>query len=141
AAPQPAPEPPSRPAGFYCSLVCLLCMKWVRSDPVLCNIAATCHPDAIVLLYVVKKPLQPGEPSGPPNKATVQPHRHHAGRMGAFCVKHIEGVAQVTKKLLCRMKPLRGGKTHIVGIERIGHNKVRLPGSVATRNRCPKRQV
>ena len=46
--------------------------------PMLCDIHAAADPDLMVLLYVVKKPLQRGEPARPPGQPAVQANRHHS---------------------------------------------------------------
>ena len=50
------------------------------------------------------------------------------GAFLALGVEHVEGVLQVREELLAGVEPLRRGEAHVVGIERVGHDQVRLRG-------------
>jgi hypothetical protein len=53
-------------------------------------------------------------------------------------IQHIKTVFQVGIKLLGGIKPLRGRKAHVVGIQRIRHNQVRFAGAIAARHFGPE---
>ena len=67
----------------------------------------------------------------------MQPHRHHLGiARHPFRIERIESIAQIGIELVTRIEPLRGGKPHIVTIQRIGDDQL-----VAPRNLCPVWQI
>ena len=55
----------------------------------------------------------------------MQPDRHHLGlSCYALGIERIETVFEIGEKLVPGIKALRGGKTHIIGIEGIGHHQL-----------------
>ena len=92
----------------------------------LCDIHAAADPDLMVLLYVVKKPLQRGEPARPPGQPAVQANRHHSWDFFTFLIEHIKRVFQVIEKLLAGVEALRCDEAHIVGVETVRHYQLGL---------------
>ncbi len=55
----------------------------------------------------------------------MQADRHHFRRAGpAFGEKDVEGIAQIDEKLIAGIETLGRGETHVVGVERIGDDKL-----------------
>ena len=67
--------------------------------------------------------------------------RHHLRRLAPLFVQHVKAIFEVGIKLLRGIEALRGGKTHVVGIEGIGHDQVRPARTVGARHLDPKRQI
>ena len=66
---------------------------------------------------------------------------HHLRRAFPLFVQHVKAVLQVGIELLGGVKPLRGGEAHVVGIQRIRHDQVRLAGAVAAGHFRPEGQI
>src|SRR5690625_6620005 len=92
--------------------------------PVPSNIDAPCHPHTVMGLDMIKKTLQRAEAAGAAKQPAVHPHREHLGRLLAFGIEHIEGVAQISKEMLRSVEALRRGEAHIVAVQGIRHNQV-----------------
>src|ERR1700691_72407 len=99
------------------------------SDPVARNIDAAADPDALVLQYVVEKALQCGDSSWSADQAAVQSDRQHLRCVISvritFPIQGIERRLQVIEELAGAVETLRGGKPHVVAIERVGYYQVR----------------
>src|SRR5690554_4986052 len=109
--------------------------------PVPRDIDTATDPHLFVALHIVKKTLQGRESPWPADKSAMQADRHHFGRAFTFSVKHIERVFEVGVKMVAGVKPLWRSETHIVAIERIGHDQVRLARAVGCLDGCPERQI
>src|SRR3546814_16892344 len=107
----------------------------------MCNGSARRDPDAIVPLDVVQKPLQGGETAWTPDQAAVQSYRHHLGGMFALGVEDVEGIFQIGVELVTAVDALCRGKTHVVGVEGIGHDQMRPDDAVRKIDGYPERQV
>ena len=56
----------------------------------------------------------------------MQPYAHHFGSGFALRIEQIEGISQIGKKLVARVKPLSRSKSHIVVVERVWNHQMRL---------------
>ncbi|MOA39965.1 hypothetical protein D3C78_1617880 [compost metagenome] len=65
--------------------------------------------------------------------------RQHLWRLCPFGVQHVEAVFQIGKELLAGVKPLWRGKAHIVGLEGIGYDQVRLCFTIGALHLGPER--
>ncbi len=93
--------------------------------PMLCNLDAARGPDAVKALDIFNKFPQSLHAAGAPNQTAMQTNRHHFGlTCNTFGVKRIKAVFQIIVKLITCIKALRGGKTHVVGIQRVGDNQL-----------------
>ena len=89
------------------------------------NVDPAGEPDAFVRFCICEKFLQPGEFARPPDQPVVQPDREHLGAaVAAFGVKRVEAVFQILIELLARDVAGCGGKTHIIGFERVGDHQL-----------------
>ena len=61
--------------------------------------------------------------SGPANQPAVQPDRHHPR---AFGIQDVEAVAQVIEELRAGTKTLWRGEAHVVRVQRVRHDELRL---------------
>src|SRR4051794_40742186 len=94
--------------------------------PVLRDLQPRRHPDALVLSDVVEKALQGRGTAGPADHPAMQADRHHFRRGLALGVEDVKTVLEIGEELLAAAEPLRVDKTHVVGIERIGNDQMRL---------------
>ena len=99
----------------------ILALVGVGLDPMVGDGRAGGEPDACMALRIVNEATQSCGAAWSANKAAVQADRHHAP---ALCIEHVETVFEVIKKLIARIKALRGCKSHIIGVQRIGHNQL-----------------
>ena len=98
----------------------------MRRLPVAGDVDAAAQPHAALGLHVIEKPRQRRRPSRAADEPAVEADRHHLRRTGApLLVEQVEAVLEVGEELVARVEPLRGGKAHVVGIERVGHDQVR----------------
>ena len=124
----------------------------MRRDPVPRDVDATRNPDAVVPLHVVEETRERRDPSRAPDEPAMQADRQHLRRVEAariaFAVERVERVAQVREELLAAVESLRRREAHVVGVERIRHDEMRLApsrrrrrSSTADRRRsCPRRR-
>ena len=68
----------------------------------------------------------------------MQADGEHFRGGGAFFVEHVEGVLQVLEELLAAVEALDLGEAHVVGVQGVGDDQVRLAGRVV---RFPVGQV
>ena len=59
----------------------------------------------------------------------MQTDRHHFGGPPAFGPEHVEGIPQIREELIAVTEALRIDEAHVIGIERIGDDQMRLLGS------------
>src|SRR5690625_4631642 len=91
--------------------------------PVARYVGTTGDPHPVMLLDVVQKTLQRRKATGPADQARMQAYRQHGGTVASFRIQHIKSVFQVGEELLAGVETLWRGKTHVVGITRIGHHQ------------------
>ena len=94
-----------------------------------------------MLLHIIQEPLQRPKTPRTPEQAAVHADGHHFWRAFPLLVQHVKAVLQVRIKLLGGIKPLRGRKAHVVRIQRIRHDQVRLAGAVAAGHFRPEGQI
>ena len=109
--------------------------------PVVGNLLTSADPNLVVLLHIIEETLQRAEAARAPQQAAVHPDGHHLRRAGPLGVQHVEAVFQIGVKLLGSIEPLGGGKAHIVGVEGIRYDQVRLTRPVAAGHLAPERQI
>src|SRR5690554_2551521 len=109
--------------------------------PVPGNIDAPCHPHTVMGLDMIKKTLQRAEAAGAAKQPAVHPHREHLGRLLAFGIEHIEGIAQISKEMLGSVEALGRGEAHIVAIQGVRHDQVVMFDPLAIGRTGPERQV
>ncbi|AIM20687.1 amidohydrolase [Serratia sp. SCBI] len=109
--------------------------------PVVRYLLPRTDPHPFVLLDIIEKTLQRAKTPRPAQQTTVHPHRHHLRRLLALSVQHVEAVFQIGVKLLGGIKPLSGGETHVVGVQRVRNDQVRPTAAVAARHFAPERQI
>ena len=94
---------------------------------------------------MVEKALQPAQAAGPAEEPAVHADAQHLRPVErlrvAFGVEHVEGVAQVGEELLAGVEALRRGETHVVRVERVGHDEPLQHAAVAALDRHVERQV
>src|SRR6476646_9436717 len=112
----------SRGAGLR-SLIPSLLIRMVL-QPVARDVDAPGDPD-LLAAHVLEKALERGEPPGPADEPAVQADRHHARHAVAFLVEDVEGVLEIGEELVARVESLGGGETHVVRVQRIGHDELR----------------
>ena len=88
------------------------------------DVDAPANPDALVLLDRIEEAHERSETPGPTDETAMKADRHHLRRVRAFGMKDIETVAEICKELIARIEALRCGKTHVVGVERVGDNEM-----------------
>ena len=93
--------------------------------PVARYIDPTAEPDTIVSLGIIEKPGQRGGTARAARKTAMQPDREHLGRALPLGIEQIEAIAQIGEELVARIEALRCGKSHVVGVKRIGNDKMR----------------
>ena len=97
----------------------------VRSSAARCRRGG--DPDPVVRLDVVEEARQRGDAPRPADEAAVQADRQHLRRRSAALgVQHVEGVAQVGEELVPAVEALGGREAHVVGVERVRDDEVRL---------------
>src|SRR6185312_881273 len=94
--------------------------------PVPRDIDATTHPYIVVPLDVVEEARQRGGARRTPGDAAMQADRQHLRALRAFGIQHVESVFQITEKLLATVETLRRDIAHVVGVERVRHDELRL---------------
>ena len=57
----------------------------------------------------------------------MQPDRHHLRRGFSFAVEHVERILQVVEESLARREPRRDRELHVVVVERVRDDEMRLP--------------
>src|SRR5688572_18227489 len=115
----------SRSGGFRSSNSSAMGMML---QPVARDVDAAGDP-GLLAPHILDEPLERGEAAGPADHAAVQSHRHHPPALG---VEDIERILQVAEEIVAAVEALRGGEPHVVGVERIRHDELRLsmPGVV-----------
>ena len=94
--------------------------------PMLRDLQPGRHPDALVLSDVIEEAHQRSGAAGTADDPAMQADRHHLRRGFAFPVKDVKAVLQIGEEFIAAAKPLRIHKAHVVGIERIGNDQMRL---------------
>jgi hypothetical protein len=61
------------------------------------------NPYPIMIAHMIDETGEAGDSSRPAYQSAMQRHCHHLGMIGAFGIEPIEGVAQIGKKLVCRL--------------------------------------
>ena len=85
-------------------------------------------PDALDPADVFYKSFQRLNTPRTPDQAAVQTDRHHLGiTRRTFRIESVESIAQVGIELVSRIEALRGGKPHVVAIQRIGDDQLVAP--------------
>ena len=97
-------------------------------DPVARDVDAPRDPDIVVRLHIVDEARAPrcgrgGRSAGNAGRSTAS--SAHRDRGITFRVQHVEGVLQVRVELLAAVETLRRDETHVVGVERVGHDQQR----------------
>src|SRR6266850_6002926 len=106
-----------RGAGFICSAMRMM------FQPVPRDIDAPRDPQLRLFARIAQKAFQRREPPGPAAEAAMQPDRHHAPALG---MKNVQRVLQVIEELLAGIEALRRREAHVVGVERIRNDELRL---------------
>ena len=105
--------------------------------PVMRNINAACKPHIRMGFCIFHKPTQGRHATGTTDQTAMQPDGHHFGRSRLpLGIKRIKRILEVIEKLVARVEPLRRGKAHIIGIQRIGYDQL-----IAPLNRHPIGQI
>ena len=93
--------------------------------PVPRDVDTATHPDLVFAQHVIQKSGQCGGAARPPGQTTVQSYGHHLRLRIPFSIEGIEGIAQVSEKLIATVESLVGGETHIVVVQSIGNDQMR----------------
>ena len=96
-------------------------------SPMVGDVKAATEPHPFVALHIIEEAGQGCRTPGAPDEATVQTDRHHFGGGFALGIEDVEAIFQVGEELIATIKPLVGSKSHVVGIQRIRNDQVRLP--------------
>ena len=97
------------------------------AGPVLRDVDAAGPPDVIMALCVIQEALDGHHPPWAAGKPAMQPDGQHLGPPGSpFCIEHVETVLEILVEMLARVKALRGCEPHIIGIQRVGHDQLRV---------------
>src|SRR6056297_1035872 len=93
--------------------------------PMLGDIDAPWAPDPLESLNIGDEPLQPRQLAGAPDQTAMQADTQHLGRARLpLGIEHVETVLEILKKLLARDIARRGGKTHVIGLQRVGNDQL-----------------
>src|SRR4051812_39103484 len=133
------PGPISRRGAGLSSLIASSCMGMVL-QPVARDVDAPRDPD-LLAAHILEKALERREAPGTADEPAVQAHRHHARRAVAFLVEDVEGVFEISVELLARVESLRGGKAHVVRVQGIGHDELRLAAFIPVSRVVPREVV
>ena len=95
-------------------------------SPMVGDVKAATEPYPFVALYIIEEAGQGCRASGTPDEATVQTDRHHFGSGFTLGIEDVEAILQVGEKLIAAIKPLVGGESHVVGVQRIRNDQVWL---------------
>src|SRR5437764_6669198 len=90
------------------------------------DVDAAREPDALMPGGVVDKAFERGGAARPPGEATMQPDRHHARPRLALAIENVEAVLQIGEELITRVEALRRREAHVVRVEGIGDDQLRL---------------
>ena len=111
--------------------------RTVRTD-------ASRDPDVLVSLHVIDEARERRCAAGATDDATVQADRLHPGCVKAsriaFGIERVQRVAQVREELLAAVEPLRSHEAHVVRVEGVRHDQMRLQ-SFGCRDDGPVRKV
>lgn len=91
--------------------------------PVTRNVETCGNPRILMGFHMVQKTLQGECARGTSGETAMQANRHHAP---PFLIQHIERIPQVAEELLAFRKPVQRDELHVVHIEGVGHNQLRL---------------
>src|SRR2546423_1928597 len=94
-------------------------------QPVTSDVDAAGEPH-LLAAHVFQELLERFQAAGPADQPAVQAHGHHARHSVALVVEHVKGVLEIRKEMVSAIEALRGGKAHVVRIERVGHDELRL---------------
>ena len=87
------------------------------------------EPDTVMALGIIDKAADGHDSPRPPCQPAMQANIHHFCRsIQAFGIKTIECIFQISEKLIASVKPLGGGKPHIIGIKRVRHHQLLAMG-------------
>src|SRR5687768_3184958 len=106
----------SRGAGFRSSTMRMVLQPEAR------DVDAPRHP-CLLSPDVLEKAFQRCEAARASDEPAVQADRHHPALFG---VEHVEGILQIGKEVVAGIEALRSGEAHVVRIERVGHDELRL---------------
>src|SRR6516162_1189905 len=98
-------------------------------DPVTRNLDTRGDPNPLSPCDIIEKSFERRRAAGSPGQTTMQTDRHHAGTAVALAIEHIKGVLQIGKELVAGVEPLRGGEPHVVRVESVGYDQLRLAGA------------
>ena len=91
------------------------------------NVDAAGEPDLVMALHVIDEPGKGCGASWAANQTAVQADVHHfRSTGGSLGIEHVESVLQIAEELVAAVEPLSCGKTHVVGIERVGNDQLGL---------------
>src|SRR5215213_7178641 len=94
--------------------------------PVARDINAAGDPDLLVAQKIGDEALQGGSATRPSGQTAMKADRHHLRRASCtFREEQVEGVLEISEKLIARIEALGGGKAHVIGIERVGDDEMR----------------
>src|SRR4029453_18800308 len=94
-------------------------------SPMVGDVEAATKPHPFVALYIIEEASQGCRPPRTSDEATVQTDRHHFGSGFTLGIEDVEAIPQIGEELLAAIKPLVGGESHIVGVQRIRNDQVR----------------
>src|ERR1044071_4906986 len=128
----------SRGAGLM-SCITSLFMRMVL-QPVASDVDAPRDPD-LLAAHVLEKAFERSKPPGAADEPAVQADRHHARRAVAFLVEDVEGVLEIGEELIARVEPLGRGEAHVVRVQRIRDDELRLAALVPVPRVVPRQVV
>jgi hypothetical protein len=93
-----------------------------------------------VALDVIEEPLERSE-ARPAQEPAMHADRQHLRAFGTFGVEHVEGISQIREELLAAVEALGRCEAHVVGVQRVGNDEVRMRAAVRGRDVGPERQI
>src|SRR5436305_2087840 len=107
-------------------------------QPVAGDVDAARHPDFAFGGKVSQETLEGSNASRAAGQPAMQPDRHHAT---AFGTQDVESVLEVLEELLAGIEALRGGEAHVVRVQRIGNDQLRLAVLLGVAHVVPRQVV
>ena len=105
--------------------------------PVASNIHTTAHPDTLVRLHVIQETLQGAEAARTADQTAMQTDGQHLGSLFTFFVEHVKCVFQVGEEMIAGVETLRSRKAHVIAVQGVRHDQLRLDRIVAELNLGP----